>query len=54
MDKTGMPFAPERYTVLRNYKRVFERAFLATVLDSRLIITDFARELIKDYNSFKN
>lgn len=47
MNGTGRPFAPGHYTVLRNYKRVFECAFLATVVENRLIITDFCRELAK-------
>jgi len=54
MSETGMPFAPPDYTVLRNYKRVFECAFLATVLGRRLIATDFARELAKPNGMFSN
>lgn len=53
-DRTGMPFAPEHYTVLRNYKRVFECSFLATVMDDRLIVTDFASELAKNNGNFNN
>jgi len=53
-DDTGMPFAPTHYTVLRNYKRVFECAFLATVFDRHLIISDFCRELAKSDSEFNN
>lgn len=45
---TGLPFLPTNYTVLRNYKRVFECAFLATVKNNNLLVTDFCRELAKD------
>jgi hypothetical protein len=51
---TGMPFAPAHYTVLRNYKRVFECAFLATVADRRLLVSDFCRELAKSDGDFNN
>ena len=54
MDVTGMPFAPDHYTVLRNYKRVFECAFLATVVGGKLFASDFARELGKDDGCFAN
>ena len=53
-NSTGMPFAPDHYTVLRNYKRVFECAFLATVKSGRLLVSDFARELAKEGGSFSN
>lgn len=49
---TGMPFAPEHYTVLRNYKRVFECAFLATVIDEHLVVSDYCRELAKEDGCF--
>jgi len=39
-DETGMPFAPAHYTVLRNYKRVFECAFLATVSERHILVSD--------------
>jgi len=42
---TGLPFAPNTYKVWRNYKRVFECAFLATNLDGTLYITDFCKRL---------
>ena len=51
---TGMPFAPRHYTVIRNYKRVFECAFLATVIDDRLVVSDFARELARADGHFSN
>jgi hypothetical protein len=51
---TGMPFAPDHYTILRNYKRMFECAFLATVNEGTLIVSDFARELAKKDGSFSN
>jgi hypothetical protein len=51
---TGMPFLPNSYTVLRNYKRFFESAFLDTVVKDRLIVTDFAKELTDDKGKFSN
>ena len=54
MNETGMPFAPAHYTVLRNYKRVFECAFLATVSNGHLIVSDFCRELAKEDGEFEN
>jgi len=54
MRETDMPFAPGHYAVLRNYKRVFECAFLATELGKRLIVTDFVRELAKPDGMFSN
>jgi hypothetical protein len=54
MSNTGMPFAPNYYTVLRNYKRVFECAFLATVSNNHLIVSDFCRELAKQDGDFDN
>jgi len=53
-NETGMPFAPKHYTVLRNYKRVFECAFLSTVSDNRLLVSDFCRELAKNDSEFNN
>lgn len=53
-DSTGMPFAPNHYTVLRNYKRVFECSFLATVVDEHLVVSDYCRELAKDDGCFSN
>lgn len=44
---TGMPFAPKNYAVLRNYRRVFESALLATVVSGRLQCTDICREMAK-------
>jgi len=51
---TGMPFAPTHYTVFRNYKRVFECAFLATVSDGCLFVSDLCRELAKENGKFAN
>jgi len=48
MDDTGMPFAPDRYTVKRNYSRVFQCAFLATFFGNRLVVADICRELAKE------
>jgi hypothetical protein len=53
-DETGMLFAPAHYTVLRNYKRVFECAFLATASDGRLLVSDFCRELAKGDGKLDN
>lgn len=52
--ETAMPFAPNHYTVLRNYKRVFECAFLATVSRHHLLVSDFCRELAKEGSEFNN
>jgi hypothetical protein len=54
IDGTGMSFAPAHYTVLRNYKRAFECAFLATVSDGRLTVSDFCRELAGTDGGFNN
>lgn len=43
--QTGLPFAPITYKIWRNYKRVFECAFLATNINGRLCITDFCRRI---------
>jgi hypothetical protein len=45
---TGLPFAPQSYTVWRNYKRVFECSFLATNIDNRLTVTDFCDRIVND------
>ncbi|MCL2527927.1 MAG: HNH endonuclease [Defluviitaleaceae bacterium] len=54
MSATGMSFAPSSYTVLRNYKRVFECAFLATVADKHLVVTDFCREIANSNGAMGN
>jgi hypothetical protein len=54
IDEINMPFAPNHYTVLRNYKRVFECAFLATVVNKHLIVSDYCRELAKPNGKFTN
>ena len=45
MEYTGLPFAPQSYTVKRNYKRVFECSMLATYIGNRLIISDICKDL---------
>ena len=45
MEYTGLPFAPQRYTVKRNYKRVFECSMLATYIGNRLIVSDLCKAL---------
>lgn len=40
-----LPFAPQHYTVKRNYKRVFECSMLATYVGSRIIVSDICRAL---------
>ena len=52
--ETEMPFSPSSYTVLRNYKRVFECAFLATAENKRLMVSDFCRELAKKDGDMDN
>lgn len=47
---TGLSFLPNdkpEYHVWRNYKRVFESAFLATKANNRLIVTDFCQQLVQ-------
>ena len=43
MASTGLPFSPSHYKVWRNYKRVFECAFLASNIDNHLYVSDFCR-----------
>lgn len=43
--ETGLPFAPDRYKVWRNYKRVFECSLLATGVDNRLFVSDICRTI---------
>jgi len=52
--ETDMPFAPDHYTVMRNYKRMFECAFLATVYNEHLVVTDFAKELAHADSNFSS
>ena len=49
---TELPFAPPRYTIKRNYKRVFECAMLATYIGNRLIISDIGRALAESDTRF--
>ncbi|MCM1520727.1 MAG: HNH endonuclease [Lachnoclostridium sp.] len=48
MNGTGMPFAPEHYTVKRNYSRVFQCTFLANFVEDKLVVTDFCKQLADD------
>ena len=48
MANTSLPFAPQNYTIKRNYKRVFECSLLATFLNNRLIVSDICLALAKD------
>ena len=48
LSETGMPFLPSHYTIKRNYSRVFQCSFLANFGGSRLIVTDFCRDLAKE------
>ena len=51
MANTSLPFAPQNYTVKRNYKRVFECSMLATFVNNHLIISDLCNALaIEDIN----
>lgn len=45
MAYTGLPFAPNHYSIWRNYSRVFKCAFLATDINNRLIVTDICQRL---------
>lgn len=42
---TGLPFAPVRYRVWRNYKRMFECSMLASVIDGRLRVSDICNRI---------
>ena len=45
MKETSLPFAPTRYTIKRNYKRVFECSLLATFIGNRLVVSDICRDI---------
>ncbi len=42
---TGLPFAPNNYTVWRNYARVFGCSLLATRAGNNLIVTDLCKKI---------
>lgn len=48
MDGTGMPFAPQHYSIKRNYSRVFQCTYLANFIGDKLVISDFCRQLAND------
>ena len=48
MKNVGLPFAPPRYTIKRNYKRVFECGMLATYIGNRLIISELGRAIASE------
>src|SRR5579859_274302 len=50
-NNTGLPFAPKHYAILRNYRRVFESALLATDVSGYLQCTDICREMAKTDSS---
>ena len=52
MQATGQPFAPDRYTIKRNYKRVFECALLATCNGDILVASDICKALANDDTFF--
>ncbi len=45
MISTGLPFAPQSYTVKRNYKRVFQCSLLASYSGNTLIATDICKSI---------
>lgn len=45
MSEVGLPFAPQHYTIKRNYKRVFECSMLATYANNRLIISQIGKAI---------
>ena len=45
---TTRPFAPDYYTVWRNYKRVFGCLLLATEIDGRIVCTELCKILAAD------
>ena len=42
---TGLPFAPNTYTVWRNYARVFKWTMIAARIDRQLMVTDICRKI---------
>lgn len=45
---SGRPFAPDNYTVWRNYKRVFGCLLLATDISGKIICTDLCKIIAAD------
>lgn len=54
MRETGMPFAPDHYTIKRNYSRVFQCSMLASFVGDKLIVTDICRDLANPNGSMKS
>lgn len=52
--ETGMPFLPDRYTIKRNYARVFQCSFLAGFAGNRLVLTDFCHALADPDGAIKD
>ena len=52
MANTDQPFAPDHYTVKRNYKRVFECALLATCNGDILVASDICKALAREDTFF--
>ena len=50
-EQTGRPFLPKRYSVWRNYGRVFALQLLAVQRDARLVCTNLCRLLARDPES---
>lgn len=45
MANTGLPFAPQDYTVWRNYARVFACSLIATKINNHLTVTELCRRI---------
>ncbi|VAW31998.1 hypothetical protein MNBD_CHLOROFLEXI01-2769 [hydrothermal vent metagenome] len=43
--QTSLPFAPNSYTVWRNYARIFKWTMVAARIDHRLMVTDVCRKI---------
>ncbi|NHZ72566.1 MAG: HNH endonuclease, partial [Aquificales bacterium] len=43
--QTDLPFAPESYTVWRNYARIFKWTMVAARIDHQLMVTDVCRKI---------
>lgn len=54
IQETGMPFAPDHYTVQRNYARVFQCSFLGKFMENNLVVTDICRELADPNGAIKS
>ena len=48
----GLPFAPSRYRVWRNYARVFKVLGLASKIGNRLVVTDLCKKMVSNEDDY--